>query len=271
MAGVVLARRCGWNLLAAPDRESDMSIEPSVPSIFRTFIALTVAAVGAAGCDTGPDEDGVPLDEEVEGVEVDFAVAGTTDQTYSAQLASLNADLLDASPSGEATLEVRGDSVVITVTAEGLPPEMMHLQHFHGFEDGSAARCPTADADENGDGVVDVTETAPLAGTTMVPFHDDPANMEIQAETYPRADGDGEYRYRQAVPVDQLEPAFEDQFGGRLALHNRVVFIHGVPEDMDLPETVESKAGLPAHATLPIACGELASSAELGAEGEGGS
>lgn len=237
-----------------------MSIEAAVPPVLRTFIAVTVTALAVAGCDAGPEEEAVPLDEEVEGVDLDLAVAGTTDQTFSAQLSPLNRDLLDASPSGEATLDVRGDSVVITVTAQGLPPDMMHLQHFHGFEDGSPARCPTADADENGDGVVDVTETATTAGTTMVPFHDDPPNMEIQAETYPRADADGAYSYRQVVPIEELEAAFDDEFGGLLDMHNRVVFVHGVPDDLELPETVQTKAGLSAHATLPIACGELTAS-----------
>jgi hypothetical protein len=193
-----------------------MSMEPSAFPASRTIIAAAVVALGGVvGCDVDPGEDGVPVDEEVERVDRDGAGVGTTDQSFTAQLSPLNASLLNASPSGEATLEVTGDSVVIIVTARGLPPNMMHLQHFHGFEEGSAARCPTADADENGDGIVDVTETAPMAGTTMVPFHDDPTNMEIQAETYPRADAEGAYSYRRAVPLEALEAAFDERFGVR--------------------------------------------------------
>ncbi|MFW6330130.1 MAG: hypothetical protein ACOC3J_00255 [Gemmatimonadota bacterium] len=241
-----------------------MEFETASSAVPARIIATTVLVLVAAGCETGPGEE-VPVDEAVEGTDVELQVAGTTDQTFIAQLSPLNSDLLDDSPAGTATLEVTGDSLVITVLAEGLPPNMMHLQHFHGFEDGAAARCPTSEADENGDGVVDVTETAPLAGTTMVPFHDEPTNLEIDAQTYPRADSEGAYSYRQAVALEALEAAFEDRFGGGLALQDRVVFIHGVPEGTALPETVQTKAGLPAHVTLPIACGELEPGAESGA------
>ncbi|HSH46258.1 MAG TPA: hypothetical protein VK966_10395, partial [Longimicrobiales bacterium] len=174
-----------------------------------------------------------------------------------ANLTPVNRDLLDSTPSGEATIEIRGDSMTISVDAQGLPPNMTHLQHFHGFEDGSPARCPDAEADANGDGVVDVTETAPMAGTTMVPFHGDPANMEIEAETYPEADGQGSYSYRHTASLEAVRSAFQAKFGGDLALEDRVVFIHGVPEDVALPESAATKAGLAPRVSVPIACGAL--------------
>ena len=37
----------------------------------------------------------------------------------------------------------------------------------------------------------------------------------------------------------------------------RVIFLHGVPEDAQLPDTVQSLGDVPAHVTLPIACGEI--------------
>lgn len=222
----------------------------------RTALTAIFMALPMLACDTGSD-DAVPLDQEVQGVETEAAPADRTDQTFMARFSALNAHLLDSTPSGEATVEVRGDSLIVTVDATGLPPGMPHLQHFHGFEDGSAARCPGADADENGDGIIDVTETAAMAGTTMVPFHGDPTTMEIDADTYPRADDQGAYTYRHAVALQPLRSAFQEKFGGDLDLSRRVVFIHGVPADHELPETVETKAGLPAHATLPIACGSL--------------
>lgn len=222
----------------------------------RTALTATLLAFGALACDTGSDDE-IFLDEGVEDVETEAGVADVRGQTFTARLSPVNADLLDSTPSGEATLEVRGDSLMITVTAAGLPPGMPHLQHFHGFEDGSAARCPGAEADENGDGVIDVTETAALAGTTMVPFHGDPTTMEIDADSYPRADDEGAYTYRHTVDLQSLRAAFREKFGGDLDLSQRVVFIHGVPADETLPETAQTKAGLPAHVTLPIACGPL--------------
>lgn len=217
-------------------------------------VLTTVLACAVVACDVGPDtaaEDAQPGPD----------VTSPAGQTFTAQLSPVNAGLLGSNPTGEARLEIRGDSITITVDVQGVPPGMAHLQHFHGFEDGSAARCPGADADQNGDGVVDVVETAPMAGTTMVPFHAEPKNMEIAAESYPQADQQGSYSYRRTVALEELRSAFREKFGGDLDLDRRVVFIHGVPDDMQLPGTAETKAGLPAHATLPIACGELRSSA----------
>ena len=34
-------------------------------------------------------------------------------------------------------------------------------------------------ADKNGDGIIDLIETEPMSGTTMVPFHDNPVSMQI--------------------------------------------------------------------------------------------
>lgn len=222
----------------------------------RTTLTALLLALPMVACDTGSD-DAAPLDQEAEDVEIQATPEDLTDRTFTARLSAVNADLLDSTPSGEATVEVRGDSLIVTVEATGLPPGMPHLQHFHGFEDGSPASCPGAEADDNGDGIIDVTETAAMAGTTMVPFHGDPTTMEIDADTYPRADDQGAYTYRHAVALQPLRSAFQDKFAGDLDLSRRVVFIHGVPADQALPETVETKAGLPAHATLPIACGPL--------------
>jgi hypothetical protein len=218
----------------------------------RAALTILLACVTAA-CDTRPDADGAAVDADAQPT----AAADPAHQAYTAQLAPVNASLLGSTPAGEARLEIRGDSLSITIDVRGVPPGMAHLQHFHGFEDGSAARCPGPDADQNGDGIVDVTETASMAGTTMVPFHVEPKNLEIAAETYPRADQQGSYSYRQTVALEELRLAFRQKFGGDLDLDRRVVFIHGVPEDMELPATAHTKAGLPAHATLPIACGEL--------------
>lgn len=226
--------------------------------VYRPTIAACFLALITLGCETGADEPG-PAVDGLESADPGGVAAEVNGQRFTANLRPVNQNLLDSTPSGEATIEIRGDSMVITVDAQGLPPSMTHLQHFHGFEDGAPARCPGPDADANGDGVVDVTETAPMAGTTMVPFHGDPPSMEIQAETYPRADAQGAYSYRHAVSLEAVRSAFQEKFGGELALENRVVFIHGVPDDVALGESVATKAGLPPRVSLPIACGELRS------------
>jgi hypothetical protein len=177
---------------------------------------------------------------------------------YTAQLHPMNAKVTGAETTGEARFSVDGDTLTISVSAEKLPPDMMHLQHFHGFKDNRDATCPTEAADVNHDGIIDLIETEPTSGTTMVPFHDDPVSMEIVRDTYPKAGADGTFQYQKSVSLKDLEAAFAKAFGDKeLDLDRRVVFIHGILASAKLPSSAASLGAIPAQVTLPIACGEI--------------
>ncbi|MGH6818352.1 MAG: hypothetical protein ACREC1_06220 [Methylovirgula sp.] len=177
---------------------------------------------------------------------------------YVAHLRPLNSNVTGSAATGEAKFTIKGDSLTIQIDAEGLPPNIMHLQHFHGFTDNRQATCATAAADKNGDGIVDLIETEPMSGTTMVPFHDDPVNMQIANDTYPKASAAGSYHYEKTVSLKALKAAFAKTFDDPdLALDKRVVYIHTVPAATKLPASVASLGKIPAQVTLPIACGEI--------------
>jgi hypothetical protein len=178
---------------------------------------------------------------------------------YRAELLPLNAGITGSRGAGEVIYTIAGDQLTISVTAKEVPSRIEHWQHFHGFAGGGqAASCPAVDADKNGDGIIDVTETEPVSGTTMVPFHDDPVSMEVVRDTYPTADARGSYTYTKTVSLSALEGSFAPMFGGQqLDLERRVVFLHGVPASFTLPASVASLGDIPAHVTLPIACGEV--------------
>jgi hypothetical protein len=184
--------------------------------------------------------------------------AASANAEYVAHLTPLNAKASGHRTSAEATFKVRGDSLTIDVRARGLAPDLVHLQHFHGFTDGHQASCPTVAQDTNHDGVIDLMETAPTSGETMVPFTADPVSMEIVVSTYPKASADGTYHYQKTVSLSALDAAFGKKYNGqKLQLEHRVVFIHGVPETTKLPATVASLGDIPAQVTIPIACGEI--------------
>lgn len=189
-----------------------------------------------------------------------MAHAQSTDVTYAATLAPLNSNVTGSDTSGNVTFTIAGDQLTIEVTAKGAPPDMEHWQHFHGFADGNKdATCPSANDDANADGIIDLIETEPVAGTTMVPLNDDPVKMDIPTDTYPTAGPDGTYTYKKTVSLKAMQEAFAAQFPGqRLDLDRRVIFLHGVPASASLPDTVASLGDIPARVTLPIACGELA-------------
>ena len=179
-------------------------------------------------------------------------------ERFIAKLTPLNADKIGTSANGTATLEIADGNLSVAIDLAGLPPGIMHLQHFHGFPDGKDATCPTAAADTNRDGYVDLIETEPLAGTTMVPFHNHPATLEIPNDTYPVSDKDGAAHYAKTEVVADLENALREKFKAPvLVLEKRVIFVHGVKSDATLPSTVQSLPGVPAPVTLPIACGKI--------------
>jgi hypothetical protein len=178
---------------------------------------------------------------------------------YSADINGLNTDLIQENVSGTATFITAGNYLYVTIIVRGLAPSMMHLQHIHGFKtSGKTAPCPGTDADTNGDGIVDLIETHPYSGVTLIPFNAAPADLKILTSTYPKANDDGLITYRKKIPLDSLKQNIQQKYGiKKLSLENRVIYIHGIPKDASLPETVESLPEAPARVTVPVACGEI--------------
>lgn len=189
---------------------------------------------------------------------ISVAQAENADVTYKAELSPLNSKTTGSDASGEATFTISGDKLTIRITAKGVPPNMEHLQHFHGFANDRTSECPTTRNDKNGDGIIDIVETEPVAGTTMAPFDADPISMSAVNDTFPRAGADGSFSYEKTVSLKALEAAFAKKFSGQqLDLDRRVVFLHGIPASTKLPATVASLDHIPAQVVLPIACGAI--------------
>ena len=180
-------------------------------------------------------------------------------EVYEAQIQALNSNVTNLQTSGKARFVIDEEKMHVTIDIKNAPPGIEHWQHFHGFPDEEGvAICATDVDDANEDGIVDVVETETVSGTTMVPFNKFPAEMNIPTDTYPVADENGSYHYEIEISLDDLKSAFAEAFGGSdLKLDSRVIYIHGVPSDTNLPETVASLGDIPAHVTLPIACGKI--------------
>lgn len=179
-------------------------------------------------------------------------------ELYKARLAGLNSGRIGSTAQGEATFKVVGDNLEVTINMRGVPANIEHWEHFHGFPDGKAATCITPDMDANKDGYLDLIETEPVSGTTMVPFNDKPEDMVIPTHTYPHASADGSYSYTKVVPLARLAKTFGNTYkGGTIDLDKRVIYVHGVPSSAALSPTVKSLGPVPSHVTLPIACGKI--------------
>ena len=69
----------------------------------------------------------------------------------------------------------------------------------------------------------------------------------------------GTNAYDKLVDLKELQKAFKAAFGSEdLQLDKRVVYIHGVPDSLELPDTVKGTVmNYDAHVTLPIAVGKI--------------
>jgi hypothetical protein len=190
---------------------------------------------------------------------IPMALAQPDQVTYRAELTPLNPTITGTDAYGEALFRISGDDLNIQITMSGVPRVIEHWQHLHGFAEGNRdATCATAKEDANGDRIIDLIETEPVSGTTMLPFNDDPVAMNIPQDSYPTAGDDSRYLYSRTVSLKAMEEAFARQFPGQqLDLDHRVIYVHGVPESTILPASVASLDDIPAQVTLPIACGKI--------------
>ena len=214
-------------------------IKSKCPGVFRKSIFTTILALFA--------------------VSISYAQKQSVGEThvYVAKINAINPQLTNSKVSGEAIFIEANGKLKITMVVKGLSPGM-HLGHIHGFVSDKASTCPPSNADTNGDGIVDLIETEPYAGTTLIPFNGDPVGLKIKSDTYPVADKNGVLTYEMTVSLDKLDAAIKKAYRiNKLSLENRVIFIHGVPEGKSLPGSAKSLPGVPAYVTVPIACGEI--------------
>lgn len=61
------------------------------------------------------------------------------------------------------------------------------------------------------------------------------------------------------MPLDKLQAKFKEAFGSEdLQLDKRVVYVHGIPDSLALPDTVAGEVMCyGANTTLPIAAGKI--------------
>jgi hypothetical protein len=183
------------------------------------------------------------------------ASAQTSGASYQAQLDALNG----SGASGTVTLQLTGDQATITEKVSGLAASFMnapypHVQHIHG---GGMGQCPTAAADKNGDGVVNVKEGAPSYGgiqTTLSTSGDTSPTAGTELKIAPSG---GSFTYNRTITLDAATLASVK--GG-----TAVVVVHGLdPASLSAQaqgEMSEIVPSLPLAATSPAVCGVLQAS-----------
>lgn len=130
---------------------------------------------------------------------------------------------------GTVTLVERAGQIRVNLDASGLEPMIMHMQHIHGFGDGTQASCPDM-SQAGADGILSFAEGLPSYGPVKVTLgHDETSGSTLDySRTFTHTDlGAG--------------------VGSLGALGQYVIVVHGLTVDGSVVPS------------LPVACATLAS------------
>lgn len=182
---------------------------------------------------------------------------------YRAVLSPVNSKFV---PNISGTIEVRieGDELVAESTVAGAPVGVKHLQNVM---EGSS--CPTEANDSNADGIVDIVEGVTSFGKILIPLDSNLSDQMLGIDFGPIANAAGAYVYRRSSSFAALmadlnsdDPDKEDNIvklssSQTLSLSRRVVIVHGVGRQAELPETTSTIGEAAKDQLVPIACGKL--------------
>ena len=167
--------------------------------------------------------------------------------------------------SGTAMVKVTGNTITVTMAAQGLLADQPHAAHIH-FGADARHECPTLDDDDNDDGQLTTTEGEPAYGPIVVSLTktgDTSPDSALAVDRFDTAEG-GEISYERGsieVESDVAEAILDGE---------SVVVIHGVDHNHDGKYSGEEKSeldeSLPAEATDPALCGVLSNAPSGGVD-----
>lgn len=133
----------------------------------------------------------------------------------------------------------------------------------------TARRCPNIKDDLNKDAYIDILEARLAIGKITIPFDGDLDSQMGGRGSYSSSDVTGKFTYHRTAsfdrmfadlktpdddPSDQIVKLGEDE---GLTFPGRIVMIHGLSEDIKLPESVATTDGESAHDSIPVGCAVL--------------
>lgn len=184
--------------------------------------------------------------------------------TYRATLAPIPLNTTaSGNPTGRLDVVIEGDEFKATMNMEGVPASIVHAQHIM-----LGTSCPTEANDVNNDSFIDIFEGIPNYGLALIPLDGDLEDQDDGKEGFPRASADGSYTWTKTASLSRMiadlqdadvdpEDALGKLSGNELNLAGKVVIVHGVREDANLPDSVRTIDDFRSHESLPIACGVI--------------
>jgi hypothetical protein len=175
---------------------------------------------------------------------------------HQAELMATLGELNDSGGSGTVWAKVDGTSVWLSMKVQGLLDEAPHAQHIHI---GGTNSCPDPTMEGTGaDGAITTSDGVPSYGPVVVSLTTDGgmthADHALDVDSFPAT---GTYTYERTFEVPE-------EVAAQIADGQGVVVVHGVDHDgsgaYDGDQMSDLDPELPAEATDPALCGELAAS-----------
>lgn len=179
---------------------------------------------------------------------------------YSGDIGAINVEAnQNREVSGTISIRVEGNLMRFFVTAEGLEPDIMHMQYLQTSATGEPVQCPDASYDVNKDGIIDIEEASPQdRGARIIPLHMGPSTLEMNIDSYPRTNINGQLQFSRTVSMDSLRQAVKQEYGiENLDFSNFTYLIQGVAQGTSLPATTATRGGVDAQQSIPVGCAKL--------------
>lgn len=162
--------------------------------------------------------------------------------------------------SGKAIVVLRGHEAHVKLFVRDVLEDAPHAQHFHIQGEG---RCPTPQADTNGDGIISTVEGQPAYGSigaSLTTEGDTSAQSALAVDRFPTAPN-GFITYQRTFEVN-------DATAQSIREDNAVIVVHGIDANdsgaYDGAAKSELNPALPLEATAPAACGGVDTIARVG-------
>jgi hypothetical protein len=227
------------------------------------FISISfIALIFVCACNANKQTNHIPLiknDLETVSVPLDSEIDGQ----YLATFETLNPELSNKI-SGAFTFSVEKefDELVIDVRLTNSGKNIIHAQSIR-----TGSRCPSLIDDKNGDGIIDAIEGEVVYGKVFIPLDGDISTQSSHDGEFPAADSYGNYIYAKVTSFSTFMVDLRDETENQeyiklksqepLSIGSRVVVIHGITEEIDLPATVRTMGPMTIHQSIPLVCGVI--------------
>jgi hypothetical protein len=226
-------------------------------SLIIIFLAILSSCGGSGSGGGSPQvakpEARTPAENEEEVIENQ-----PTPGSYRSFIRPINTRVFGRLNSGLAMIEVSEEDFNLHLYMD----DASKTRHMQGIYTGG--RCPSLKDDLNRDGFIDIQETIKVTGNLLIPLDGDLSTQAAGEKLFPSGMA---YDYKKTQKLNEMlsdlkakDPNERDileklKANEELNLEGRIIIIHGVVNQNNLPMTVASLEGVSSYDSIPVACG----------------